>query len=105
MVKTTAWKVAPVAAQAYVWNASSAATTAAFLFLMGLICGSREVWLVVALTAGIELQTATCSVWFIFSPWVIKPGDEICSAGLQFPVGLVLLWCFVCVAMYLRGQK
>lgn len=105
MIKTTAWKVAPAADQAYVWNASGAIAAALFLGLLGLVFMSAEVWLVVALAAGIELQTAACSIWFLHSPYVIKPGEELCSAGLQFPVGLVLLWCYACVAMHLRGRK
>jgi hypothetical protein len=104
-MKSTAWQLVPASIQPYVWNAVGSLVIAMLLVLLALVFNSMETWLVVALTAGVELQTATCSIWFIFSPWVIRPGDELCSAGLQFPVGLVLLWFFVCAAMYLRGRK
>jgi hypothetical protein len=105
VMKSTAWQLSPTDAQAHVWNASGALAIAMLLSLLALTYMSAEVWLVVALVSGIELQTAACSFWYLASPWVVKPGDELCSAGLHFPVGLVLLWAFIVAAMCLRGIK
>lgn len=34
-----------------------------------------------------ELQVVLCSVWFIFSPWPVEPGQAMCSAKAGFDIG------------------
>ncbi len=98
------WKFFPEDSQAYVWHASLGLSGALCLAVIGLALRSVEVWLVVALAAGFCLQSAGCSIWFMLDPWTVKPGDELCSSGLQFPLGLIGLWASVCVALFLRGR-
>ena len=98
------WKRFPDDSQAYVWHASLGISGAVTLAVIGLAFGSAEVWLAVALAAGFYLQAAGCSIWFLLDPWPLKPGDELCSSGLHFPLGLVGLWASVCVVLFLRGR-
>lgn len=103
--KHQGWKLSPNDLQAYLYHASGAAGAVVLLCLLGLLYSSREIWLVVALWGGFELQTFTCSVWWIFDPWVIRPGDELCSSGLQWPLGLLGLWATLCVVIALRSRN
>ena len=105
VISNNLWKRFPEDSQAYVWHASLGISGALTLAVIGLVFGSSEVWLVVAMAAGFYLQSAMCSIWFLFEPWQINPGDELCSSGLQFPLGLIGLWASVCVVLYLRGRK
>jgi len=34
-----------------------------------------------------ELQVMLCSVWFIFDPWPVEPGQAMCSARAGFDIG------------------
>ena len=103
--KTTVWKLAPVASQSMVWNISGSLAQIVVLLLLGLIYQSRAVWLVIAVTAGLELQTAACSVLFLVHPWVRQPDDELCSSGLHFPVGLLSAWVAIIVLTYIRSNR
>ncbi len=102
-IHATAWKLGPIAVDAEVWNATGAVFTAVLLIWLGALYSSASVWLAVALTAGAEIQTATCSMAYIIRPWVMAPGDDLCSAGLGFPVFFISLWALVCLAIYIRG--
>ena len=103
--KTTAWKLAPVVAQSMIWNVSQSIAQIVVLLLLGLIYQSKAMWLVIALTAGLELQTAACSVLFLVHPWVREPDGELCSSGLHFPVGLLSAWVAIIVLTYIRSNR
>ena len=105
MLKTTAWQMAPKAIEADVWNISVALFTAALLIHLGLLYASKEVWLAVALLGGVEIQTAACSAVYIATPWQVNPGDDLCAAGLEFPIALVVAWLFACAALCLRKKN
>lgn len=98
------WKLAPADSQAYVFHASLALFALVLLVVIGLAAWSRWVWPVVALLGGFMLQIAGCSIAYLYSPWVINPGDELCSSGLHAPIGMVGLWATVVIALLLRGQ-
>lgn len=105
VAKLTAWQAFPEAMQADIWNVSNALWATALLALIGLLYASKAMFLTVSMLAGFELQTAACSIGYIVKPWPMNPGDELCSAGLQFPIALVSLWAAVCLTLYLRGAK
>jgi hypothetical protein len=94
----TVWKWAPEALQGHVYTGTAAAKQAFLLFVIGLVFRSREVWLVVAVLAGFELQVVACNVWYLVRPWPTPPGSALCSSGLHFPIGLVGLWAVLYVA-------
>lgn len=98
------WKLAPTESQAYVFHASLALFALVLLGVIGLAAWSRWVWPVVALIGGFMLQIAGCSLAYLYSPWVVSPGDELCSAGLHAPIGMIGLWATAVIAMILRGQ-
>lgn len=106
-VHYTLWKKVPEAIEGHVYTATAAAMQAFLLFVIGLAFPAREVWLVVALLAGFELQVVACNAWYILSPWPTPPGSEMCSSGLHFPVGLVGLWGVLYVAhrLYRPGSQ
>lgn len=106
LTKTAAWKAFPDAVQADIWNASQSLLTAVLLILLGCVYGSTGVWLAVALGVGLELQTAACSVAYAYKPWPTLPGDELCSSGLKFPLGLASAAAGLAVVLHLyrRGK-
>jgi hypothetical protein len=78
----------------------------AFLLGAHALRSSRPVQVVAVLLIGFAAQVFGCNLWFILDPWVIKPGDELCSSRLGFPVGLVGLWVATMVLqyVYMRGD-
>lgn len=102
MSKATAWKWFPEAIQAEAWNACQAFMAATLLLLVALLYQSRLVWMAALWGIGMELQTAACSIAYMVKPWEINPGDELCSSGLGFPIGLLSAGMGLIVLQYLR---
>ncbi len=60
--------------------------------LLGLLAGlyrSRAVVAVCALLAGFSGMVAGCEAAYLVNPWPMNPGDELCSARLNYPLGLL----------------
>lgn len=89
-----------------VWSASCGLFIAALL--LWIAAGTRwaSVQVACALLIGYGLQVFACNVWFIVEPWQVRPGDELCSGRLGFPLGLAGLWAATLAAqwIYLRRQ-
>lgn len=89
-----------------VWSASGGLFIAGLLVWVGAAARMASVQVVCALLAGYALQVFGCNLWFIFEPWEVRPGDELCSSRLGFPLGLAGLWMATLVAqwVYLRRK-
>jgi len=74
------YAVAPLDAQPMAWNALGA--LARLLLMLAVVCpvSSPAVGAVVAWLAAEELQVIVCNTAFAFRPWVIAPGQEMCSS-------------------------
>lgn len=100
-----AWKLVPSMYEASAWNVTGAVFRVLLLVLIGSAYRSLAMWLAVALLAGFELQTASCSIWYAVTPWPMSPGDELCSSKLHFPVGTVSLWLALLIVGILRNEE
>lgn len=61
--------------------------------------------LVCALGIGYALQVAGCSAAWLWQPWQVTPGGDLCSDGLKFPLGLLGLTAALLVAAHLAKGK
>jgi hypothetical protein len=98
------WQWAPEEHQGTVFNISRSAASLVLLGIIVLAFQSKPVFLAAAGVAGEEVQVVACGTWWLFDPWPIKPGDELCSSGLGVPlgsIGLVLIGMLACYL--LRG--
>lgn len=100
---------AAVEHQGTVFNIMRSLGSLVLLGLIALAFQSRLTWLPIAGMAGEELQVVVCGSWWLWRPWPVKQGDELCSSGLGIPlgsIGLVLLG-MVAGELYskLRGKK
>jgi hypothetical protein len=87
IVHNTAHRYVPEDARGFVWNITGALLLAGLLLIVATQARSTAVWLVVALLVGHALQVAGCSVAYLWEPWPIVPGDDLCSDGLSVPLG------------------
>lgn len=104
LIHNNAWKWAPVEHKAMVWNISGALLPALLLVVIALAWGHWAVTLVCLLLIGFALQVAGCSIAFMVRPWPVNPEDELCSAGIHAPLGLVGLWAASLVAQYVYAR-
>jgi hypothetical protein len=99
-----AYSWAPIEHQATVFNIVRSLGSLVLLGLLVLTYHSRPVLLVAAGVAAEELQVIGCGTWWLISPWKVSPGDELCSAGLGFPLGSVGLASLGAVAWHLKNK-
>lgn len=83
------WQLAPDEQIAMVWNVAQGLWPVFLLALIAATYRTREVAAVCALLSVFGLMVAGCSLAFMIRPWPILPGDERCSAGLNYPLGLL----------------
>jgi hypothetical protein len=81
------YAVFPVEHQALAWNALGAAARLALLALFLYPIKSVYVGLIAAWLVIEELQVIICNTAFAFSPWFVKPGQEMCSAWIGTDLG------------------
>jgi len=96
------WWLAPLTAEADVWNVGANVTlaTMAALAAVGTYLGGRMVRLACLLAVCLALSEAGCSLAWLVQPWEVQPGQPQCSALLGVPLGLLGLWLLtVCVAV------
>jgi hypothetical protein len=84
-----AWYWVPAQFAAHAQNVAGAALTIFCLGLIGLLLGSAEAWIVVGLLASFKAMVIGCTAWFLLDPWPIRPGQALCSARLNWPLGLL----------------
>lgn len=101
-----AWKWFPAQHGGRVFLAGGGLFIAVLLAWVFVSSRSHPMRVVCVLLAGFALQVFGCNAWFIVEPWEVRPGDELCSSRLGFPLGLVGLWVTILVVqyLYLRGK-
>lgn len=85
------WTWAPVAIRGEVSKALGAGAALALLWLIsrGLKPGDSLARWAIILYAWHEASVVLCASWFIFDPWLIAPGQAMCSAKIGFDLGAV----------------
>lgn len=103
---TYAWHWVPDELAGYAWNISASLLVVFLLAVIGIVFASVEVWAVCALLAMLKLMVVGCDVWYMVDPWPAKLGDDLCSARLNMPLGVVglSLATLIGVTIY-RGRK
>lgn len=89
MAAAYGWQFAPDRHIAMVWNTAQGLWPVVLLALLAVAYPSWEMRAVCALLSVFGLMVAGCSLAFMIRPWPILPSDERCSAGLNYPLGLL----------------
>jgi len=96
------WRFFPPENQAEIWQITGGLSRACLVFVIGLFAGSRLVWFVVSFAAGLDLQVAWCAGLYIYSPWEIKPGQDVCTSRYEIPFALLFCWFALALAQTIR---
>jgi hypothetical protein len=83
------WQFVPAQYVGAAWYISQSLWQVVLLALLACVYRSRAVVLVCALLAVFSLMVAGCEAAFLVKPWPMNPGDELCSARLNYPLGLL----------------
>lgn len=51
-----------------------------------------------------EMLVAGCSAWHLLDPWIVGPGEEMCSARLGFRLGMHSLVSIFFIATFLLDR-
>ena len=81
------WALYEGPARALVYKASWSAATLFLLFLLWRQIGNKWMAPVMLWWAWEEMQCLLCTTWFIFDPWLLEPGQAMCSAKAGFDIG------------------
>lgn len=98
--KLVEWK-----ARGQVFNVTGAILMLVMLGLVANAYRSRAVLLVCALGFGYFAQVLGCSAAWLWRPWPVTPGGELCSDGLGLPLGAVGLVAIYLAAVYMIGLR
>ena len=82
-----AWQVLPDTRA--VWQITQSLWQVGLLALLAALYRSWAVVFVCTLLSCFSLMVAGCEIAYKIRPWHINPGDELCSAGLNYPLGLL----------------
>lgn len=88
------WGLVAADEQARVWNMLGATSMIGLLAVVWARCFSAApaaVTAVCAWWAYEEMLVAGCSAWHLADPWVLGPGQELCSSRLGFRLGMFSL--------------
>jgi uncharacterized membrane protein len=77
----------PADQQALAWNALGAAARLALLAMLVYPVKTLYMGAVVAWLAAEELQVIVCNSAFMFKPWHVGPGQDVCSAWVRTDIG------------------
>lgn len=83
------WQIAPTEHVGAVWAVTQSLWQVGLLALLAALYRSWAVVAVCALLSCFALMVAGCELAYKLRPWPISPGDELCSAGLNYPLGLL----------------
>ncbi len=89
MILSYAWFWVPREYAGFAWNITVCLFVLYLLAQIGLVFGSPEIWTVVALLGLFKMAVIGCDVWYMLDPWPAKPGDSLCSAKLNAPLGVI----------------
>lgn len=81
------WGLFDVPMRALASKASGAAAICCLLLIVWRSTGTRWMAPILLWWAWEELQVVLCSTWFIFEPWLVKPGEAMCSSKIGFDLG------------------
>lgn len=95
---------APSEQQGAVFNIFRSAGSLVLLGALFIAVPSRAAAPIVAGLAAEEAQVVGCGVWWLIDPWIVKPGDELCSSGLGIPLGAIGLALLGVAAYWLKGR-
>ena len=91
-----------------VWNASQALLLVLVITLLG-VCYRRslEMVAVCALLAVVQGLTAYCHIAWAFKQWKVLPGQGICSAKFDMPLGAIAcaIFAWIAIGMLDRMRK
>jgi hypothetical protein len=99
------WFWAPPVHQGEVWNIATSALVIYLLGMIGLAFNSAEVWVVGVTIAFFKVVVMACSTWYIFAPWEVAPGQELCSAKFNLPLGIIGLAIGAALIAYFTLRK
>lgn len=83
------WQFLPPHFAGAAWYITQSLWQVLLLALLAAIYRSAAVVLVCALLSVFSLMVAGCEAAFLVNPWPMNPGDELCSARLNYPLGLL----------------
>lgn len=83
------WQFVPTQYVGAAWYISQSLWQVVLLALLAAVYRSLAVVLVCALLAVFSLMVAGCEAAYLVKPWAMNPGDELCSARLNYPLGLL----------------
>lgn len=89
MILSYAWQWVPDDYIGLANNICSAVFALLLLVLAAMTWRSWEIRAVVGLLAVFKIMIAACDTWYIFDPWVVKPGQAMCAARLNLPLGII----------------
>lgn len=106
MLLSYCWYWVPPDHQGTAWNVATCALVIYLLTQLGLVFSSPEIWLVAALLASFKMMVIGCDLWYAIDPWPVRPGQALCSARFNAPLGVVGLsfGALLAAAIY-RGEK
>lgn len=89
-----------------VWNLSTSVYRVGLLTLVALAYRSKVVLSVTALLSAFDLMVAGCSAMWLYEPWEVYPGQELCSTRFHFPLGLLgAVIALILVINIVRGKR
>lgn len=83
------WQMVPEQHLGAAWYISQSLWQVMLLALLAVVYRSRAMVRVCALLSVFSIMVAGCETAYLIKPWAIKPGDELCSARLNYPLGLL----------------
>lgn len=83
------WGLLPDALRGHAYNISGAVFIMALLVTVGMLAKSTPIWIAAAVLIGHSAQVLGCSALFMWRPWPILPGDDLCSEGLAGPLAVL----------------
>jgi hypothetical protein len=93
--------------RAHVWNISGAVICLMFAGAIFLAYPSRAMALVLAWIGFEEVQVVMCGVAWLWNPWNVPAGQDVCSSAIGFnlaAIGIVLI-TFLLIRLPVRSDR
>jgi hypothetical protein len=93
--------------RAHVWNISGAVICLMFAGAIFLAYPSRAMALVLAWIGFEEVQVVMCGVAWLWNPWNVPAGQDVCSSALGFnlaAIGIVII-TFLLIRLPVRSDR
>lgn len=89
MFLSYAWQWVPDEMQGLVNNICAAVFALLLLLLAAMVFPSWEIRVVAGLLGVFKAMVVACDTWYIVAPWIVKPGQAMCSARFNMPLGII----------------